>query len=62
MIISPKKKQKRMPAAIDRQTRSRSPESVSGSVAETQEATGGEATQEATMEASQEATMEATVP
>ena len=51
-----------MPAAIDRQTRSRSPESVSGSVAETQEATGGEATQEATMEASQEATMEATVP
>ena len=56
--MPPKKTQKRMPAAKDRQARPTSPESENGSVAETQEDTGGEATKEATMEAIQEASEE----
>ena len=53
-----KKKQKRMAAATDRQTRSKSPESKVGSL--TQEAPEIEATQEATHWATQEAIHEAT--
>ena len=53
-----------MSDAADRQTRSRSPESESGSVAETKKATGGEttqmATQETPMEPTQVANMEET--
>ena len=50
-----------MPTVTDRQTRSRRTESESGTMAETQEATGGEATQEAAIEATQEnTTMRAT--
>ena len=52
--------QKRIPAATDRQTRSRSPESDCDMITETQETTGTEATQWAAMEATQEAIMEAT--
>ena len=54
--MPPKKKQKRMPAATDKQPRSRSPESESGSVADSQEAIGGEARQEAVMEATRKNT------
>ena len=46
--MPPKKKQKRMPVATDRQTRSRSQDSENGCVVETHEATGGEANMEAT--------------
>ena len=56
--MPPKKKQKRMPAATDRQTRSRSHEN--DSVDDIQEATEGETTKEATEEVTQEATMETT--
>ena len=50
-----------MSAASDRRAMSRSLERMSGSIAETQDTTGSEATQEAaTMEALQEDTMEAT--
>ena len=55
-----KKKQQRMPVATYRQIRFRGPESESGSVGETQEATGNEATPEAVMEDTQDATMDAT--
>ena len=58
--MPPMKKQKRMPATTDGQTKCRRSKGESGSVAETQEATEGDGKQETPTEVTQEGTMEAT--